>query len=192
MNILQLKHFFVVDTETTGFSPSISDIIEVSALEVVKAYGKFFVVDTFDMYVNPGYPLPPAIVAFNEKNNTGICDEFLSDKPSSDVVAKKLEKFLGKSPDLVGHNLPFDIKFVNKLYAENLGYPLEYSSSIDTLSICRNKMTGSHKLCDVHAKTKGTHSKNNLLYHNSLSDCFATLDVLEYLIDKYYTKGIER
>lgn len=193
MNLAQLKHFYVVDTETTGFSRSNADAIEVSALEVIQKNGKFQVVNEFDSYINPQYPLPPNIVEFNKKNGTGICDEFLADKPLAGIVAQDLYDFLGDNPILVGHNLPFDEKFIDKLYRENLGIPLETSESVDTLAICRAKMNNaSNKLCDVHAKTKGRHSAEHPQFHNSLADCYATLDVLEHLKEKYYDKGYER
>ena len=191
MKLSQLKHFYVVDTETTGFSRYDADAIEVSALEVVQTNGKFQVVDTFDRYINPQYPLPPAIVEFNEKNGTGICDEFLADKPLAYEVARELHDFLGDEPVLVGHNLPFDEKFIEKLYT-TIGEELTPEESIDTLAICRQKMSGSHKLCDVHAKTKGRHSAEHPQFHNSLADCYATLDVLEHLKEKYYDKGMDR
>lgn len=194
VNLSKLKHFFVVDTETTGFSRSNADAIEVSALEVVVKNGKFHIVDEFDSYINPQYPLPEAIVAFNEKNGTGICDEFLADKPLADEVAQQLYNFLGDSPVLVGHNIPFDEKFIDKLYRENLGMELEPAMSIDTLAISREKLSGSHKLCDVHAQTKGRHSAEHPQFHNSLADCYATLDVLEFLKEKFFDKdkGAER
>lgn len=191
MNLSQLKHFFVVDTETTGFSRSNADAIEVSALEVVQRNGRFHVVDEFDRYINPQYPLPDAIVEFNERNGTGICDEFLADKPLAHEVAKELHDFLGDNAILVGHNLPFDEKFIDKLY-QSIWKTLDTEESIDTLAICRQKMSGSHKLCDVHAKTKGRHSAEHPQFHNSLADCYATLDVLEHLKEKYYDKGMDR
>lgn len=192
MTLGRLKSFYVVDTETTGFSPSTADAIEVSALKVEVKNGKFCVVDEYDNYINPQYPLPEAIVKFNEKNGTGICDEFLANKPLADEVAKELYDFLGDNPVLVGHNLPFDEGFINKLFTENLGVSLTPKESIDTLAVCRNKFSGSHKLCDVHEMTDKTHSSENPQYHNSLADCYATLDVLEYLKDRYYSKGMER
>ena len=192
MNLNKLKHFFVVDTETTGFSRSNADAIEVSALEVEVRNGKFCVINEFDSYINPQYPLPQAIVEFNEKNDTGVCDEFLADKPLADEVAEQLHAFLGDYPVLVGHNLPFDEKFIDKLYRENLGITLETADSIDTLAICRSKMSGSHKLCDVFEQTKKTHSSSTPQFHNSLADCYATLDVLEHLKEKYYSNEIGR
>lgn len=190
-NISKLTHFFVVDTETTGFSTQNADIIEVSAIEVSRFCGKYFVENKFDMFINPCYPLPQAIVEFNERNNTGICDDFLKKQPKAYMVAQKLYEFLGDSPVLVGHNLSFDEKFINKLYVQNLGKCLEPKESIDTLAICREKFSGSHKLCDVHKLTKKIHSSGKS-YHNSLDDCLATLDVLEYLTNKYYVKTFER
>ena len=190
MKITDLRDFYVLDTETTGFKPADADAIEVSALKVtVDEDGKFKVVDTFDTYINPGYPLPPAIVAFNEKNQTGVNDDFLADKPNAQEAAKGVRDFIGDDPVLVGHNINFDIGFINKLYQQVFNIPFDPTNKVDTLTISREKVKAkSHKLEAMFKLTDGRNSAENPMFHNSLADCLATLDVLEYLKQTYYPK----
>ena len=189
MRIDELKEFIVLDTETTGFKPQAgADAIEVSALKVVKdTEGRFKVAETFDIFINPGYPLPPAIVAFNEKNNTGVNDDFLADKPTPEEAAKAVFDFVGDNPVIIGHNINFDIGFIDKLYQTQLGIPFSPDKKVDTLAVCNKKINSkSHKLGDMFALTEKRNSADNPVFHNSLADCLATLDVLEYLADTFY------
>lgn len=173
--------FFIIDTETTGFSTKHADIIEVSALEVMDTGNGYKVVREFDSYINPQYPLPEEIIEFNKKNNTGICDEFLADKPLAREVAENLFDFLGEEPVVAGHNVGFDVRFINKLYERNLGSDFTPRRVIDTLPMCKRRFAGSHKLSDIHQYTAKKYSKNLTVYHTSLADCYATLDILDYL-----------
>lgn len=193
MRVDELKEFIVLDTETTGFKPNAgADAIEVSALKVVKdENGKFKVTETFDTYINPGYPLPPAIVEFNAKNNTGVDDTFLADKPSPEEAAKAVFEFVGDNPVIIGHNIGFDIGFIDKLYQNQLGIPFTPNERIDTLALCRDKIASkSHKLGDMFELTQKRNSGENPVFHNSLADCLATLDVLEFIADKFYPNYI--
>ena len=196
------KEFFIFDTETTGLSPSNADLIEFSALKV-KSYNKrndegkmetvFEVLDEIDFYVNPGYKLPDNIVDFNKKNNTGIDDNLLREKGlRPEAAAQKVVDFLGKDPVLVGHNSDaFDIGFVNKLLG-NIGEQLTPKATADTLKIARqvirNSKKGDLKLCNLFEKTDKTYSNNSPKFHTSIADCYATLDVLDYLIKEYAPK----
>lgn len=176
--------FYVTDVETTGFSTKDADAIEVSAIKVQRKGREFVVLDEFDTYINPQYPLPDKIVEFNLLHNTGINDEFLKDKPLASEIANKLYDFFGCCPILVGHNLPFDLKFLNKIYQNCLGRELITKREIDTLEISRRVETGKHDLASMFEKTDKTFSNAVPKFHTSLADCYATLDVYAYLTKK--------
>jgi DNA polymerase-3 subunit epsilon len=186
------KEFFVMDTETTGFFPTSADAIEVSAIRVLNDSGKFKILDTFDTFINPGYPLPSQIVEFNEKNQTGINDELLSTAPSPKEATLAIRKFLGvDDPVIVGHNISFDIRFLNKLYENNTRGVFNYGETLDTLDLCKREFVGKkHNLNLMHQMTDKYFSEIGEAhgYHNSLSDCLATLDVLNYLKDRELAK----
>ena len=185
--------FFVMDTETTGFHRDTADAIEISVLKVEVTKDGFDVLDTFDTYINPEYPLPDAIVEFNERNNTGVTNELLARSPSKEEAAEKFMDFIGKDWKMkyvVGHNIPFDVKFIDKLLNETGAASQVRFTQYDTLAMSKLHTSGSHKLCDMFEYTdkKYTGEAQGLKgFHNSLADCYATLDVLAFLKDEFYT-----
>jgi len=187
--------FYITDTETTGLNPQTADIIEISILTVEKqGEGKFAVVDEYDSYINPLYPLPPEIVRFNQMYNTGITDDFLSDKPLAQFVANDIMDIFGRYPIVVGHNISFDLGFIDKLYRQYLGIPFEYIAKYDTLADCKKVFPNAenHKLATMFEMSKKEFSSEHPNFHNSLADCYATLDVLKMLADKEIKDREER
>lgn len=196
------KTFVVMDTETTGLSAQNADVIEVSAIKVklapVGSKCPFEVLDTFDSYVNPGYSLPEAIVEFNKKNNTGICDEFLADKPDSKSVANALQSFFQKEPAataenaiLVGHNLEsFDVPFIEKLMLAG-GHKIPFQQTFDTYRYAKQIIPftgkGTHTLGTLHARTEGifSSSASEGVAHTSIFDCLMTLDLTQYFTAEF-------
>ncbi len=179
--------FYIVDTETTGLKTETADAIEISALKVRVMEDGYRVEDTFDTYINPGYPLPPEIIEFNNKNNTGVTDELLAHSPSKKDAADRFIEFVSNGAVLVGHNIPFDMGFISKLLGEtNPNHAIDYDT-FDTLEMSREiKQEGRHRLCDMFelSAKKYTNAATGLRgFHNSLADCYATLDVLAYLVN---------
>ncbi len=101
---LAALRFAVVDVETTGTSPSRSDrVTEVAIVQV--AEGK--VTGCFETLVNPGRPIPPAIVAL-----TRITDEMVRGAPAFRDVASDVVQQL-RDRVFVAHNASFDWRFVS-------------------------------------------------------------------------------
>ena len=190
--------FYVMDTETTGFSRSNADAIEISALKVEVTENGFDVIDTFDTYINPEYSLPEAIVEFNEKNHTGVTDELLAKAPSKTEAARNFVDFIKpyEMKFVVGHNIAFDLKFIEKLLEETRTAEAIRFAALDTLQMSRMHVSGSHKLCDMFelSEKKHTNAARDLVgFHNSLADCYATLDVLDFLKKEFYSdKSIKK
>jgi len=196
LEITNGKHFYVMDTETTGYKAYEADAIEVSALKVYNDNGNLTLVDKFDSFINPHYPLPPKIVEFNIESGTGICDELLSTQPDADVVAEKLVKFLGDDFNelyIVGHNSDkFDMPFIEKLL-EAGGYELDVEGSFDTLLFIQSKegiIKGAHKLGAIHERTDKAFASGQQ-YHLSIDDCLATLDVMMYELKRFHPEMIK-
>ncbi len=95
----------VLDTETTGLDPrSGHRIIEVACIEMEN---RRFTGRHLHKYVNPGREIDAGAQAVH-----GITLEFLADKPKfADIVDEFLEFINGA--ELVIHNAPFDIGFLN-------------------------------------------------------------------------------
>lgn len=95
----------VLDTETTGLDPRQGHrIIEVACLEMVnrRLTGRHL-----HKYINPGRDIDEGAAAVH-----GITLDFLADKPKfADVVEEFLDFVRGA--ELVIHNAPFDVGFLN-------------------------------------------------------------------------------
>ena len=125
----------VLDTETTGLSPRDGHrIVEIGALEMVN---KVLTGQKFHFYINPERDMPQEAYRIH-----GISSEFLKDKPLFKDISDSFLKFIDNS-QMVIHNAPFDIKFLNhELSLLNLP-SLELANAIDTLVIARRTFPGA-------------------------------------------------
>jgi DNA polymerase III epsilon subunit family exonuclease len=132
--------FVVVDVETTGKNVKTEDLIEVGAVRVRD--GK--IVDRFSTFANPGRPITSTQVH-------GITDADVAGAPSPREAAQKFVEFAGASA-LVGHNVDFDLGFIEAA----LGEPGKFAAAncFDTLTIAREAYPDldTFKLGDVAAR----------------------------------------
>lgn len=131
--------YVALDTETTGLDTRWCDLIEVGAVRV--SDGR--VTGRFSSLVRPSH-LP--IDDFIEEL-TGITSEELGDAPEPADVMPALSEFLGDSP-VVGHNVCFDARFLDKGYRDILGRGFG-NELVDTLRISR------HVFDDIRKRTLG-------------------------------------
>ncbi|MBQ4612968.1 MAG: PolC-type DNA polymerase III, partial [Clostridia bacterium] len=123
--------FIVFDIETTGLNNAVERITEIGAVRMVGGE----VVDTFDILVNPGKPIPPKIVEL-----TGITDVMVADAPNEAQALQKFYDFCGDCRHLVAHNAPFDTGFI-RAAARRCGMPYEFTA-VDTVPLCRTLYPG--------------------------------------------------
>ena len=133
----------VLDTETTGLKFSENHrIIEIAALEIIDFLptGK-----KFHKYINPQRDVPESSV-----NIHGITEKFLEDKPLFKDIADEFLRFVG-SDNIIAHNAPFDIGFLNfelqKCSRDNL-----LNLSTDTVILAREKFPGQSVSLDALCK----------------------------------------
>ena len=119
--------FIVFDIETTGLSAENDRITEIGA---IRLRGRE-VVEEFDIFVNPGRPIPPNITEL-----TGITDEMVANAPEEGEALRQFYEFCGgDNALLVAHNASFDTSFIQAAAARQ---KMEYHfTSIDTLAIAR-------------------------------------------------------
>src|SRR5947207_14871303 len=101
-----------VDLETTGYEAETEEIIEVGAIRLTVAPdGAVTLGERFLTFANPGRPLTPPILRL-----TGIRDDELQHAPSSQEAVALFEAFAFRDgpPCFVGHNLGFDISFLER------------------------------------------------------------------------------
>lgn len=136
----------VLDTETTGLSAENGDrIIEIGCVELLNrkltGYNLHF-------YVNPERDSHEDALKVH-----GISNEFLRDKPKFAQIADQVLEYL-RDAELIIHNAPFDIGFLNK-ELERLSHPpvkTHVTGVIDTLVMAKEmfpgKRNGLDALCD--------------------------------------------
>ena len=130
-----VRDFVVFDTETTGLYPESEKIIEVGAVRFRD--GK--PVDRFHSLVNPERHIPAFIT-----NLTHISDEDVADAPVISDVLPAFERFVG-SDSLVGHNIEFDLRFIN---SSGSILPDKGRKYIDTAELARKIVKGPDKVYD--------------------------------------------
>lgn len=97
----------VVDTETTGLSPSLGHrVVEVAVLRLEKGQEE----GHFSRLVNPGRAIDPGASRVN-----GIFDDDLVDAPPFAEILPELDQFL-QGAVLVAHNAAFDAGFLGMEY----------------------------------------------------------------------------
>ncbi|AEK38405.1 DNA polymerase III, subunit epsilon [Candidatus Tremblaya princeps PCVAL] len=96
--------YVVLDTETTGLSPRYHRLAEVGCVEIAcgRITGNYF-----HAYINPRQRMTRGAQAVH-----GLRDEFLATQPAFSAIAQRLLFFLCQST-LVGHNLSFDLNFLD-------------------------------------------------------------------------------
>ncbi|MCB5277092.1 MAG: helicase C-terminal domain-containing protein [Candidatus Cloacimonadaceae bacterium] len=163
-------NFTALDIETTGLSERKDEIIQIAAVRF--RGGK--VVEVFDSFVKPTIALPKFIMFL-----THIQPEDVKDAPDVAEVLAKLKKFLG-SDTLVGHNVSFDLGFINYNYGKIGDFPLE-NTAWDTVELSRTYLPfgANHKLGTM-VKQFGITLENA---HRADADAKATGELLMALGD---------
>ena len=108
----------------------------------------------------------------------GISDQFLEDKPLFETVAREFLEFVDGA-DLIIHNAPFDVGFINHEIAKLKGaYQVIESGCriIDTLALARQKHPGQKNNLDALCKRYGVDNSQRDL-HGALLDAEILADV---------------
>lgn len=136
----------VLDTETTGLSAENGDrIIEIGCVELV---ARKLTGNNLHHYVNPERDSHEDALKVH-----GISNEFLRDKPKFAQIADELLAYLDGA-ELIIHNAPFDIGFLNKELERVGRKPVKayIGGVIDTLVMAKEmfpgKRNGLDALCD--------------------------------------------
>jgi len=130
----------VLDTETTGLDPKEGHrIIEVAAIELEgrKVSGR-----TFHRYINPEREIDEGAAAVH-----GLTLDRLQDEPRFAEIAPALLEFLADA-ELIIHNAPFDIGFLNAELAL-MGLPPLSNPVIDTLKVAKELHPGKKNSLDA-------------------------------------------
>lgn len=160
----------VLDTETTGLSAENGDrIIEIGCVELLhrKLTGR-----NLHHYINPERDSHEDALKVH-----GISNEFLRDKPKFAQVADELLAYL-EGAELIIHNAPFDIGFLNKELSL-LGLPpitRIVTGVTDTLVMAKEMFPGKRNGLDALCDRLGVDNSGRTL-HGALLDAELLADV---------------
>jgi len=154
----------VLDTETTGLSTREGHrIIEIGCVELInrRLTGK-----RFHAYLNPERKIDDGAIAVH-----GISNEFLDDKPLFKQISAEFITFI-QNAELVIHNAPFDVGFINNELSFLEGSPqtiADFCLVFDTLVYARKKHPGQRNSLDALCKRYGIDNSHREL-HGALLD----------------------
>lgn len=164
----------VLDTETTGLDPAQGHrVIEIGCVEIEnrKLTGRHF-----QCYLNPDREIDEAAIEVH-----GITRQFLADKPRFPQIEAEFLEFV-KGAELVIHNAPFDIGFLNHELEKTDSEArtmTDYCTVLDSLLLARAKHPGQRNSLDALCKRYEVDNTQRQL-HGALLDAEILGDV--YLV----------
>ena len=159
----------VLDTETTGLEVSQGHrIIEIGCVELVN---RKLTGNHFHQYINPQREVDQGAIEVH-----GITNEYLADKPLFERVAREFVEYV-RGAELVIHNAPFDMGFLNMELARMDIEPLEGICSVtDTLVMARTRHPGQRNNLDALCQRYDVDNSSRDL-HGALLDAEILADV---------------
>jgi DNA polymerase-3 subunit epsilon len=183
-----------LDTETTGlYHAQGHRVIEIAAVEVVN---RRQTKHHFHYYLNPDREIDQGAQEVH-----GISLEFLQDKPRFPDIAKELIDFIADA-ELIMHNAPFDVGFLNCEFGLIEQKPVEaiVAKVTDTLKMAKEMRPGQRNSLDALCRHFGIDNSRRTL-HGALLDAELLADVymamtrgqdsLMMELDKPYRKNSE-
>ncbi|MFA9460748.1 DNA polymerase III subunit epsilon [Thiohalorhabdus methylotrophus] len=163
----------ILDTETTGLDPQGGDrIIEIGCVEVA---GRRRTGRVFHRYVNPERAIPEESTAIH-----GITDADVTECPVFADLAEELFGFVDGA-ELVIHNAPFDVGFLN-MELQKAGWPRleDHCQILDTLQEARHRHPGQKNdldsLCGRYEVDNSRRDKHGALLDSEiLADVFLAM-----------------
>lgn len=161
----------VLDTETTGLEPSQGHkIIEIGCVELIN---RKLTGNHYHQYINPEREIEAQAIEIH-----GITNEFVKDKPTFADIAKEFMAYV-KGAELVIHNAPFDIGFIDHeltLLKQGYGSITDVCSVVDSLVMARQKHPGQRNNLDALCKRYYVDNSQRDL-HGALLDSEILADV---------------
>ena len=153
----------VLDTETTGLNAKLGDrVIEIGCLELRNRRPTG---NHFHHYLNPERASEEGAMKVH-----GISDEFLLDKPRFREIAAEFIEYI-RDAELVIHNAPFDVEFLEQELALAKLPPLaQHCAGVkDTLKLAKELHPGRKNSLDALCERYGVNNTHRTL-HGALLD----------------------
>jgi DNA polymerase-3 subunit epsilon len=169
-----MSKYVVIDFETTGFSGTNDEIIEIGAIKVIDDV----IVDTLSLLVKATILLPTKIVEI-----THITDGMLAKSGISKLeAAVKLHSFIDEDAIVMGYNVMFDVSFLIPFLKSYMSptYTLN-NPIIDVLTMFRDLYPAPHKLSNA-VEFFQIPEKNT---HRALDDVISTWEVFKKIREEH-------
>ncbi len=162
----------VLDTETTGLDPEQGHrIIEIGCVELLN---RKLTGNVYHQFINPDREIDQGAIEVH-----GITNESLADKPHFHDVANDFLEYV-KGAELIIHNAPFDVGFLNHEFARLDGRKKNTVEShcgvIDTLKMARKMHPGQKNDLDSLCRRYSVDNTQRTL-HGALLDAEILADV---------------
>ncbi|MDP2431173.1 MAG: DNA polymerase III subunit epsilon [Pseudomonadota bacterium] len=173
----------VLDTETTGLDPAQGHrVIEIGALEIVNRQPTGA---TYHVYLNPQREIDAGAMAVH-----GLTNEFLADKPRFADIAPEFLEFV-RDAELVIHNAPFDVGFLNAELAKLKDGPVKrYCTVLDTLKMAKGLHPGQKNNLDALCRRYEVDNSGRA-FHGALLDAQLLAEVYLAMTRGQETLGID-
>lgn len=181
--------YVVVDLETTGMSLADDCVLSMGAVRI--ADGRIRLGDIFNELVNPGRDIPDSSIKIH-----GIVPDMVRSAPPAGEVFERFLAYLG-TDILVGHNIAFDLYFINKAMRNINGFPIQ-NLTLDTMPLSRAFGLTVHgypysvvwdssqnELCNL-AHCSGFEVVER---HNALGDALATAMLFQRILARLESDG---
>lgn len=170
------SEYVVLDVETTGLKPRQHRVIEVGLIRYSGAEEPL----VWSTLVDPGRRIPDYV-----RKITRIDDSMVATAPEFRSIGPTIREIIGDVP-IVGHNVDFDIGFLNAEFAR-CGQPRLINVAIDTLPLADALLPNARRLAlgDV-ARELGVPSQGE---HRALADATVTAGVWQELAARAAANG---
>lgn len=170
MDSTHASRLIVLDTETTGLSTKDGNrILEIGCVELID---RRLTGNNFHVYINPERDSEEGALRVH-----GITTEFLADKPIFSEIAQTFLNYI-RGAELIIHNAPFDVGFLNYELVDLLKLPpLESICTIfDTLADAKKRFPSQRNNLDALCKRYDVNNTHREL-HGALLDAQILADV---------------
>ena len=173
----------VLDTETTGLDPALGHrVIEIGAIELANRQPTGA---TYHVYLNPEREIDAGAMQVH-----GLTNEFLADKPRFADIALEFLEF-AQEAELVIHNAPFDVGFLNaELACLNQGPVKRHCTVLDTLKLAKELHPGQKNNLDALCRRYEVDNSGRA-FHGALLDAQLLAEVYLAMTRGQETLGID-
>lgn len=194
LETLEGKEVIAFDLETTGLSSENDKILQISALKGIMRNGMITDEICMDQFIDPEMDIPQRITDINH-----ISNETVAGCPTIEEFFPTLLEFFGNTPNVIGYNSKFDVRFLNSNYERISGERFVPGEHLDVFEYVKDVVETASKKENDAAGIKGGRPENRKLstvasyygldanFHNSLDDVRATIFLLNKIKEDYET-----